>query len=203
MAFEIGAPIAYWGGDPTRIVAELGDVKPDVLPSVPRIFEKVYAAAMAMIPADGQAEVAAAIELGNRVRDARLAGDEVSAEDAAAFEKADTELFPLVRGIFGGNIDLAISGAAPIAPEILRFFYACGVPVMEALGNDGDDGYRHRQPARGAPFRNDRPADSGSRHSHRRRRGDRDRRRLPAPGVLGEPGGDGGDVHVRRLSQDR
>ena len=134
MAFEIGAPIAYWGGDPTRIVAELGEVKPDVLPSVPRIFEKVYAAAMGMIPPDGHAEVAAAIDLGNRVRDARLAGEDVSAEDAAEFDRADAELFPLVRGIFGGNIGLAISGAAPIAPEILRFFYACGVPVMEGWG---------------------------------------------------------------------
>jgi long-chain acyl-CoA synthetase len=133
-AFEIGAPLAYWGGDPTRITAELGEVKPDVVPSVPRIFEKVYAAAMAMIPPDGHAEVAAAVELGNRVRDARIAGDEVSAADAAEFERVDGELFPLVRGIFGGNVALAISGAAPIAPEILRFFYACGVPVMEGWG---------------------------------------------------------------------
>jgi long-chain acyl-CoA synthetase len=133
-AFEVGAPIAYWGGDATRIVAELGEVKPNVLPSVPRIFEKVYAGSIAMIPAEREAEVAAAVELGNRVRDARLAGKEVSAEDAAAFERVDSELFPLVRGIFGGNIELAISGAAPIAPEILRFFYACGVPVMEGWG---------------------------------------------------------------------
>ena len=65
---------------------------------------------------------------------ARIAGLEVSAEDEAAFERADAELFPLVRGIFGGEITLAISGAAPIAPEILRFFYACGVPVMEGWG---------------------------------------------------------------------
>jgi long-chain acyl-CoA synthetase len=133
-AFEIGSPMAYWGGDPTRIVAELAEVEPDVLPSVPRIFEKVYAGAMAMIPPDKADEVAAAVELGNRVRDARVAGAEVSAEDAAAFEKVDSELFPLVRGIFGGNVKFAISGAAPIAPEILRFFYACGVPVMEGWG---------------------------------------------------------------------
>lgn len=133
-AFEIGAPIAYWGGDPTRIVAELGEIKPDVLPSVPRIFEKVYAGAMAMIPPEGHAEVAAAIDLGNRVRDARIAGEEVSAEDAAEFERVDQELFPIVRGIFGGNVAFAVSGAAPIAPEILRFFYACGVPVMEGWG---------------------------------------------------------------------
>ena len=40
---EVGAAIAYFGGDTTQIVGELGAVKPTVLPSVPRIFEKVYA----------------------------------------------------------------------------------------------------------------------------------------------------------------
>ena len=180
---------------PTRIVAELGEVQPDVLPSVPRIFEKVYASAMAMIPPDGEAEVAAAIELGNRVRDARLAGDEVSAEDAAEFERVDAELFPLVRGIFGGKISLAISGAAPIAPEILRFFYACGVPVMEGWGMTETTGLGNRQPPRGPPLRHHRAADRGSRHPHRRRRRDRDRRRLPAARVLEQPGGDRRGVH--------
>ena len=44
---EVGATIAYLGGDTTQIVAELGAVQPTVLPSVPRVFEKVYAVAMA------------------------------------------------------------------------------------------------------------------------------------------------------------
>jgi long-chain acyl-CoA synthetase len=131
---EVGGTVAFWGGDPTQIVAELGQVKPTVLPSVPRIFEKVYAAAMGMIPPDKTAEVIVAIEVGERVRDAQISGAPVSEFDAAVFAKADAELFPLVRGIFGGNVKLAISGAAPIAPEILRMFYACGVPVMEGWG---------------------------------------------------------------------
>ena len=48
---EVGATIAYFGGDTTQIVAELAAVKPTVLPSVPRVFEKVYAVAMSMVPA--------------------------------------------------------------------------------------------------------------------------------------------------------
>ena len=39
-----------------------------------------------------------------------------------------------MRGLFGGRVRQAVSGAAPIAPEILEFFYACGVPVLEGWG---------------------------------------------------------------------
>jgi long-chain acyl-CoA synthetase len=131
---EVGATIAYWGGDATQIVGELGQVKPTVLPSVPRIFEKVYAVASAMVPAERREEVARAIQLGLRVRQARRRGADVPAADAEQFEQADAELFALVRGIFGGSIKLAVSGAAPIAPEILEFFYAAGVPVFEGWG---------------------------------------------------------------------
>ncbi len=131
---EVGATIAYWGGDSRQIVGELGQVKPTVLPSVPRIFEKVYAVASGMVPPEKREEVAQAIQLGLRVRQARRSGADVPAAEAEAFEKADAEMFALVRGIFGGNIHLAISGAAPIAPEILEFFYAAGVPVFEGWG---------------------------------------------------------------------
>ena len=43
-------------------------------------------------------------------------------------------MFALVRGIFGGRVKFAVSGAAPIAPEILEFFFAAGVPVYEGWG---------------------------------------------------------------------
>ncbi len=131
---EVGATIAYWGGNATQIVAELGQVKPTVLPSVPRIFEKVYAVASGMIPPEREEEVARAIQLGVKIRQARRRAEDVSPAEAEAFEKADAEMFTLVRGIFGGNIQLAISGAAPIAAEILEFFYAAGVPVFEGWG---------------------------------------------------------------------
>ena len=131
---EIGATLAYWGGDPKQIVGELGVTQPTVLPSVPRIFEKVYAVAMGLVPSEREQDVADAIRLGIDVRLARRRGEDVPAADAERFEKADAELFALVRGIFGGHLKMAISGAAPIAPEILEFFYAAGVPVFEGWG---------------------------------------------------------------------
>ncbi|MGH9271936.1 MAG: AMP-dependent synthetase/ligase, partial [Ilumatobacteraceae bacterium] len=131
---EVGATVAYWGGDATQIVPELGAIKPTVLPSVPRIFEKVYALAMGMVPPGDEDKVEQAVQLGLAVRRARRAGQDVPAEQTAAFEKVDAEMFALIRGIFGGNVQLAISGAAPIASEILEFFYAAGVPVFEGWG---------------------------------------------------------------------
>jgi long-chain acyl-CoA synthetase len=133
-ALEMGATIAYWGGDANRIVPELGEVRPHCLPSVPRIFEKVYSVASGMIPPERQELAAAAVELGVKVREAQAAGEEVPEGERTMFELADQELFGHVRNIFGGRIKLAISGAAPIAPEVLRFFYAAGVPVMEGWG---------------------------------------------------------------------
>jgi long-chain acyl-CoA synthetase len=131
---EVGATIAFFGGDTRQIVSELAAVKPNVLPSVPRIFEKVYSVAMGMTPPGQEEQTAKAIELGVKVRLARRDGLEVSDAEAAAFEELDNGTFAFVRGIFGGNVKLAISGAAPIAADILRFFYACGVPVLEGWG---------------------------------------------------------------------
>ena len=133
-ALEVGATIAYFGGDTTQIVAELGVVKPTVLPSVPRIFEKIYAMAVGMVPDDQRENFEQAVDVGVAVRQARHRGEDVAPEQEEMLALADELIFGLVRGLFGGEVNLAISGAAPIAPEILRFFYAAGVPVFEGWG---------------------------------------------------------------------
>ena len=135
--FDLGGTLAYFGGDTTQIVAELQEVKPTYLPSVPRVFEKIYTLAQAAIqakPAEEQAQTKAAIELGVKVRNMLNAGEEIPEALKAPFERADEELFKNVRAIFGGNVRHATSGAAPIAHEILEFFWACGVPVLEGYG---------------------------------------------------------------------
>jgi long-chain acyl-CoA synthetase len=68
------------------------------------------------------------------VRLLRDAGEPVPEELEKAFEAAEEQLFKNVRGLFGQNIRECVTGAAPIASEILEFFYACGVPVMEGYG---------------------------------------------------------------------
>src|SRR3954469_4095732 len=131
LAVDLGAPLAYWSGDPDQIVPDLMALKPAYLPSVPRIFEKIYTL---VTSTNDPAKIAAATQLGLKVRRMQEAGETVPPELQAAFDKADAELFVNVRNIFGGNLVQATSGAAPIAKEILEFFYACGAPVLEGYG---------------------------------------------------------------------
>jgi long-chain acyl-CoA synthetase len=129
---DLGAVIAYFGGDTRQIIPELTEVQPTYLPSVPRIFEKLYTMVTSNVP--DQAWLAKAVEIGSKVRDLELAGESVPDELRKEFDKADGTLFAKVRAAFGGSVRQAVTGAAPIATEILQFFWAAGVPVLEGYG---------------------------------------------------------------------
>jgi long-chain acyl-CoA synthetase len=131
-SFDLGVTLAYWSGDTKKIVQDLTEVNPTYFPSVPRMFEKIYTLATSQMP--DKEMLAKAVEVGVKVRMAREAGEQVPDELAGAFDKFEENLFRNVRSLFGSSIRECVTGAAPIAPEILRFFYACGVPVMEGYG---------------------------------------------------------------------
>jgi long-chain acyl-CoA synthetase len=136
-AFDLGSTLAYFGGDTKQIVPELLEVRPTYLPSVPRVFEKAYTLAHGAIEAQPPEERARAeemIELGMKVRDMMSRDEPIPEELEGPFQEADETLFKNVRAIFGGRVRHATSGAAPIAREILEFFWACGVPVLEGYG---------------------------------------------------------------------
>jgi long-chain acyl-CoA synthetase len=131
LCVDLGAPLIYWSGDPQQIVPDLMATKPMFLPSVPRVFEKIYT----LVTSNNDPEmIQGATQLGLKVRRMQAAGEPVPDALQAAFDKADAELFVNVRNIFGGNLKQATSGAAPISMEILEFFYACGAPVLEGYG---------------------------------------------------------------------
>jgi long-chain acyl-CoA synthetase len=135
--FDLGGTLAYFSGDTKQIVPELLEVKPTYLPSVPRVFEKIYTLAHGAIeaqPPEERERAQRAIALGVKVRDMINRGEPVPEELQVPFDEADEQLFKNVRAIFGGNVRHATSGAAPIAQEILEFFWACGVPVLEGYG---------------------------------------------------------------------
>jgi long-chain acyl-CoA synthetase len=130
-ALYAGATLVYFGGDVRKIVPELAQARPTFLPSVPRIFEKMYTAFAGAVPADRLAQL---VHVGLEYRRLRAADLEVPPELAAAFAAADEALYVKVRAAFGGRLTQALTGAAPIAKEVLEFFYAAGVPVLEGYG---------------------------------------------------------------------
>jgi long-chain acyl-CoA synthetase len=136
-SFDLGATLAYWERDPLKILPNLAELKPTYFPSVPRIFEKIYTAATSGIEKVGGLKRIIfnwAIEVGKKMRATERAGREPGLLLRAQYGFADKQVLSKIRGLFGGQLRLAVSGAAPINPEILRFFDAAGVLVLEGWG---------------------------------------------------------------------
>ena len=117
-----------------------------------------------------RADRAAAVEVGMAYRLKEVAGQEIPEDLAAAFAQADEALFSKVRAAFGGNVRQATSGAAPIAREILEFFYACGVPVLEGYGMTETSTVATYSTVENHQLRHRRARDPGLRGQDRRRR---------------------------------
>jgi long-chain acyl-CoA synthetase len=130
LAVDLGGTIAYFGGDTRQIIPEIAQVKPTYLPSVPRIFEKLYTLAQTQLPAE---EIDLIRTVGGKIHDLEVAGEEVPQELRVQFAPVAAKA-EFVRNLFGGRLRQAVSGAAPIAREILEFFWGAGVPVLEGYG---------------------------------------------------------------------
>jgi long-chain acyl-CoA synthetase len=136
-SFDLGATLAYWERDPMKIVPNLSEVKPTYFPSVPRIFEKIYTTATANIEKEGGLKKAIfnwAVGVGKKVRRKERQGEKPGFLLRKQYEIADRQVLSKIRGLFGGRLRLAVTGAAPINPEILSFFDAAGVLVLEGWG---------------------------------------------------------------------
>ncbi len=136
-AVAAGAQLAYWHRDPKRIVADVGEIAPTILPSVPRVFEKIYTAATSKVEAAGGPKAKLfwwAVGVGREVRAREQKGGHNGLLLDAQHRLADKLVLHKVRELFGGRIKLALTGAAPIDVDILTFFHACGVWVLEGYG---------------------------------------------------------------------
>jgi long-chain acyl-CoA synthetase len=137
LSFDLGGNLAYWERDPLKIIPNLAEVEPEYFPSVPRIFEKIYTAATGEIEKAGGIKKLVfnwATGVGRKVRERERAGKPVGFLLRKQYEIADQQVLSKIRALFGGRIKNCVTGAAPINPEILRFFDAAGVLVLEGWG---------------------------------------------------------------------
>ena len=137
VTLSVGARVIYWGGDMTKIIDELPAASPTHIPAVPRIYEKIHSAVTGKV-AEGRSYERImfewALRCGGRARAALRARRQPDLLTDIQYRVADRLVLSKVRRVFGDRLELALVGAAPIAPELLGFFDACGVLVLEGYG---------------------------------------------------------------------
>jgi long-chain acyl-CoA synthetase len=123
--------------DPLRAAEALTAVRPTIFPSVPRVFEKVHAAVVAQIeaaPGPRRRIAEWALKVGYEVSALRQADKPVPPGLALRHRVADRLLYSKVKNRLGGHLRLGLSGGAPLAKEIIEFFHALDILILEAYG---------------------------------------------------------------------
>jgi long-chain acyl-CoA synthetase len=123
--------------DVARVPEALAAVRPTVLPAVPRVYEKVHANTLGEIERAGGSRRRIglwALGVGARASRARREGAPVGGMLALQERLADRLVFSKVRERLGGRLRVGISGAAPLSTDVMEFFHALGVPVIEGYG---------------------------------------------------------------------
>jgi len=132
----VGFTIAFLA-DPLRVADALLAVRPTLLPSVPRVYEKVHAAVNARFDAETGVKrrlIDWALPIGREVSRLEAEGKPVPGSLRARHRLADRLVFSKVRERLGGRLRVPISGGAPLAKEIAEFFDAVGVRIVEGYG---------------------------------------------------------------------
>ena len=120
-----------------QVLNEVQEVRPTLFGSVPRVFEKAYARVQAQVEAAPKARQRVfrwAERTGQEVVRRWQAGERIPPWLRAQHVLADRLVFSKLRAVFGGRVRHMVTGAAPIAPEILSFFWAAGFRIYEVYG---------------------------------------------------------------------
>lgn len=119
-----------------QIVPNLSSLRPDFMCGVPRIFEKVRAAVLNAAPAGSPKAriISWAMEVGERSFPYRSAGLAMPAALRVQYALADRLVFKTVRSQLGGRLKFMISGSAKLNPELQRWYFNLGVPLLEGYG---------------------------------------------------------------------
>ena len=122
--------------DPSLIGQYLREVHPQTMFGVPRVWEKIHAGIQAALSAndDAKARFDQAVAAAEPIAERRTLGT-ASDEDEHTWASLDELAFRNVRQLVGlDSLQYAITGAAPIPPELIRWYRAIGVPMSEIYG---------------------------------------------------------------------
>jgi len=126
----------------SALLAHLAAVHPNIAFGVPRVWEKLYAGVTAAVSADPEKEEKfnEAIAAAEPIRE-KMTWDEASDDEIATYEFLDAVAFSTVRELVGlDQCEMAVSGAAPIPAELIRWYRTIGVPMAEVYGMSENTG---------------------------------------------------------------
>lgn len=126
--------------DAQQLSAYLPKVKPTILFAVPRVWNKIYDTVSKAFAAHPVFQAALAAKAKQRK------GEQPTAAELEALAGAEKDLFPLVRGAFGGRLRFACSGAAALSREVAEFMETLGIEVYEGYGMTETGGVATSQP---------------------------------------------------------
>jgi long-chain acyl-CoA synthetase len=136
LAWATGTTIAYAESIDT-VAANIGEVRPTIVCAVPRLYEKMYARVLENAQKSGGIKLrlfAWARGVASRWSDVKLAGRSPGPLLGAQYGLARRLVFSKVHARMGGRLRYFISGSAALAPEINKFFYGAGIPILEGYG---------------------------------------------------------------------
>jgi long-chain acyl-CoA synthetase len=124
--------------NPETVPENVREIAPTVFTAVPRVWEKFYSGVMIALKEAGMVQQAAyawGIGVGTQIADKVLAGQPVDGFLKFKFKVAKLIALNNVRKMIGiHNARMLVTGAAPIAPDLIKWYLALGVPMLEVWG---------------------------------------------------------------------
>jgi len=136
LAIRNGALMAF-ADSIEKVPENMMEVKPTLMVSVPRLFEKIYHRIFEnahQMPVVKRRLFHWAVEVGTKFVEAKCLQKQPSALLGFQHALADRLVFSKVREKFGGNMKLFCCGGAPLDRTINEFFWVIGIPIFEGYG---------------------------------------------------------------------
>jgi long-chain acyl-CoA synthetase len=136
LMFATGTSIAYAESIDT-VPIDMQNVRPTIVLSVPRLYEKMYARILETALTGGFLKKKIffwARSVAERWANEKLAGKEPGALVARQYALAQKLVFSKLKARTGGRLRYFVSGGAPLSPDINKFFFAAGLEILEGYG---------------------------------------------------------------------